>query len=74
MLDIGKTGDEIVIRISGEGFLYNMVRIIAGTLTEVGRGLRTPENVKKILEAEEREKSGATAPPQGLTLISIEYK
>ena len=51
-----------------------MVRIIAGTLTEVGRGLRTPENVKKILEAEEREKSGATAPPQGLTLISIEYK
>ena len=74
MLDIGKTGDEIVIRISGNGFLYNMVRIIAGTLTEVGRGFRTPENVKKILEAEEREKSGATAPPQGLTLISIEYK
>lgn len=74
MLDIGKTGDEIVIRISGNGFLYNMVRIIAGTLTEVGRGFRTPGNVKKILEAEEREKSGATAPPQGLTLISIEYK
>lgn len=73
-LDIEKTGDEIIIRISGNGFLYNMVRIIAGTLTEVGRGLRTPENVKKILEAEEREKSGATAPPQGLTLISIEYK
>lgn len=72
-LDIEKTGDEIVIRISGNGFLYNMVRIIAGTLTEAGRGFRTPDSVKKILEAEEREKAGITAPPQGLVLDSIRY-
>ena len=72
-LDIEKTGDEIVIRISGNGFLYNMVRIIAGTLAEAGRGFRAPDSVKKILEAEEREKSGATAPPQGLVLDSIRY-
>ena len=65
-LDIVKSGDEIIIRISGNGFLYNMVRIIAGTLAEVG--------VRDLLTAKEREQAGATAPPQGLTLIRIEYR
>ena len=73
-LDIVKSGDEIIIRISGNGFLYNMVRIIAGTLAEVGRGFRTPEDVRDLLTAKEREQAGATAPPRGLTLIRIEYR
>ena len=73
-LDIVKSGDEIIIRISGNGFLYNMVRIIAGTLAEVGRGFRTPEDVRDLLTAKEREQASATAPPQGLTLIRIEYR
>ncbi len=73
-LDIEKDGDEILLRVKGNGFLYNMVRIIAGTLTEVGRGFRTPEDVKKILSAKDRERAGATAPSRGLTLISIEYR
>ena len=60
---------EIVIRVSGTGFLYNMVRIIAGTLMEVGRGAMRPEHVKEILEACDREKAGPTAPPEGLTLV-----
>lgn len=72
-LDIKKSGDLIVIRIKGNGFLYNMVRIIAGTLTEVGRGFRSPEDVKCILESAERRLAGATAPPQGLILTDIEY-
>lgn len=59
----------IVIRVSGTGFLYNMVRIIAGTLMEAGRGAIEPEQVKEILEACDREKAGPTAPPEGLTLV-----
>ena len=60
---------EIVIRVSGTGFLYNMVRIIAGTLMEVGRGAIPPEQVRSILEACDRSKAGPTAPPEGLTLV-----
>lgn len=73
-LDIEKAGDEFVIRISGNGFLYNMVRIIAGTLVETGRGFRTPESIGNMLKDRERERAGATAPPQGLVLVGIEYK
>ncbi|HIZ80552.1 MAG TPA: tRNA pseudouridine(38-40) synthase TruA [Candidatus Mediterraneibacter pullistercoris] len=73
-LDIEKSEDLITIRISGNGFLYNMVRIIAGTLTEVGRGFRTPEEVNDILDAGARKQAGATAPPQGLVLAGIEYE
>ena len=60
---------EIVIRVSGTGFLYNMVRIIAGTLMEVGRGAIEPEQVRAILAACDRSKAGPTAPPEGLTLV-----
>lgn len=63
----------ITIRISGNGFLYNMVRIIAGTLLRVGGGYYPPEHVKEILEACDREQAGETARPEGLTLIKIEY-
>ena len=70
---IDQNGEDICIRITGNGFLYNMVRIIAGTLIRVGRGFYTPERVKEILEAGERTEAGVTAPPQGLVLVEIRY-
>lgn len=69
----GTEGKEIVIRITGNGFLYNMVRIIAGTLIRVGRGFYEPSKVKEILEAKIRTEAGVTAPPQGLVLMEIRY-
>ena len=72
-LDVEKKGERIKIRISGNGFLYNMVRIIAGTLVEVGRGAFAPSEVKEMLEQKERGRAGATAPPQGLVLLGIVY-
>lgn len=73
-LQIEQSGEEITIRITGNGFLYNMVRIIAGTLIRVGRGFYEPERVKEILDAKERKAAGATAPPQGLILVRIDYE
>lgn len=64
---------EIVIRVRGRGFLYNMVRIIAGTLMEVGRGQIAPELMGEILLACDRQKAGPTAPACGLTLIGYEF-
>lgn len=72
-LKILKNGDEITIRISGNGFLYNMVRIIVGTLIRVGRGFYQPEQVKEILEAKNRKAAGVTAPPHALMLMEIRY-
>lgn len=72
-LDVVRDGEEITIYISGNGFLYNMVRIIAGTLIRVGRGFYQPEQVKEILETKERTEAGVTAPPQGLRLAKIQY-
>lgn len=72
-LDILKNGDEITIRITGNGFLYNMVRIIVGTLIRVGRGFYEPEKVKEILEAKDRKAAGVTAPAHGLMLMQIDY-
>ena len=69
-----KTDAEIVIRICGNGFLYNMVRIIAGTLVEVGSGKRDEAWVREALESADRTKSGPTAPPQGLTLVEIIFE
>ena len=64
---------EIVIRVEGTGFLYNMVRIIAGTLMEVGRGKKSAEEMQGILEGRERRLAGPTAPAQGLTLVKYKY-
>lgn len=72
-IQIEKSGDRITIRITGEGFLYNMVRIIAGTLMDIGGGLYLPEKMKEILEAKDRKKAGPTAPARGLTLMKIQY-
>ncbi len=67
------TGNRIVIRVSGNGFLYNMVRIIAGTLLEVGRGSIKPERVSDIIESKQRKEAGPTAPACGLTLVNYEF-
>lgn len=64
---------EIIIRVRGRGFLYNMVRIIAGTLMEVGRGQLPPGQMKEILLARDRQKAGPTAPACGLTLIGYDF-
>ena len=68
-----KEDDLIRFRITGNGFLYNMVRIITGTLLEVGKGDYPPEKVKEILAAKDRKMAGATARPEGLTLVQIRY-
>lgn len=73
-LDIKEENDVISIRISGNGFLYNMVRIIVGTLMKVGLGVYPPEHVKEILEVKDRYAAGPKAPARGLTLIGIEYQ
>jgi tRNA pseudouridine38-40 synthase len=70
---VERTDDVVAIRVSGSGFLYNMVRIIAGTLIRVGSGQMAADAVSDILAACDREKAGPTAPPQGLTMIGIDY-
>ncbi len=73
-IQIRQEGPEITLKVSGSGFLYNMVRIIAGTLIRVGkRFLQTPEMVREILEARERTSAGVTAPPEGLVLVEVCY-
>ena len=72
-ITVAEDGADIVIRITGNGFLYNMVRIIAGTLIRVGRGFYEPEKVREILEEKKRTAAGITAPACGLVLVEIEY-
>ncbi len=72
--DVTRKDDIITIRVQGNGFLYNMVRIIAGTLIKVGNGELAPEQIPEILAAEDRSAAGPTAPPQGLTMIGLEYE
>lgn len=72
-LNVSENGDLLTIRITGNGFLYNMVRIIAGTLMKAGTGEWAPEYVKEILEAKDRRKAGPTAPAKGLTLVEIRF-
>ncbi|WP_419024993.1 tRNA pseudouridine(38-40) synthase TruA [Emergencia sp.] len=63
----------IVIEITGDGFLYNMVRIIAGTLVEVGQGKINPQEISAVIMSKERQRAGHTAPPEGLYLVEIYY-
>ena len=70
---VNREKDLIIIQITGNGFLYNMVRIIAGTLVEVGLGKIKPEEIEKIIDTGDRQKAGKTLPPQGLYLVSVDY-
>lgn len=71
---IEKENNKIWIELTGNGFLYNMVRIIAGTLVEVGMGDLEPEDIEKIIKSKKRENAGKTLQPQGLYLVSVEYE
>ena len=68
-----REGEELQICFTGDGFLYNMVRILTGTLLEVGLGLRAPEDMPRILESRDRALAGPTAPAAGLTLWEVLY-
>ncbi len=72
-IEIEKEAEEIKIRITGNGFLYNMVRIIAGTLIKIGNGAFEEAYIKEILEAKNRTKAGPTAEARGLRLVEIRY-
>ena len=72
-IDIAKTGDEIKITYTGDGFLYHMVRILTGTLIEIGTGKRDPGSVKDIINSKQRENAGYLVPAQGLCLECVEY-
>lgn len=71
--EVEQTGKVITIRLRGNGFLYNMVRIIAGTLIQFGMDMYRPEYMRDIIGACDRTAAGPTAPPQGLTLMKIDY-
>lgn len=73
-IEVEEQGRDLVIRVCGNGFLYNMVRIIVGTLVEIGQGKREPEEMPGILAAECREAAGPTAPACGLTLVKYEFE
>ena len=71
---VTKKEDIITIRVTGSGFLYNMVRIIAGTLIKVGAGEAVPQDMPVILDACDRSVAGPTAPAHGLIMIGLEYE
>lgn len=71
--EVIKNEDRIYIELTGNGFLYNMVRIISGTLLDVGIGKIKPEEIKDIIEAKERKGAGKTLPAHGLCLMEVTY-
>ena len=72
-IQVEREGEEIAIRVTGNGFLYNMVRIIAGTLIEAGKGLWEPGHMEEIIAARDRGAAGPTAPACGLMLVKYEF-
>ena len=73
-IDILEEGSQLVIRIRGNGFLYHMVRILVGTLLEVGRGNLRPEEMGDILVSQDRKRAGETVPACGLCLVDVRYE
>ena len=71
--EVLENNDRIFIELTGNGFLYNMVRIISGTLLEVGVGKIKPQEIKNIIEEKNREKAGRTLPAHGLYLVKVKY-
>ena len=72
-IEIREEGSRIVLAYTGNGFLYQMVRILTGTLLEVGLGTRAWESMEEILSARDRQAAGWTAPPEGLFLVEVQY-
>ena len=72
-IQIYEHGQELRILLTGDGFLYNMVRIIVGTLIEVGMGAKSADSIPEILSAKDRSRAGFTAPAQGLALYEVKY-
>ena len=72
-IDVERLGDEIRIYYRADGFLYNMVRIMTGTLIEAGTGIKSWEDIERVFETGNREYAGFTAPARGLTLVGVEY-
>lgn len=72
-MQVFEEGPEVIIRVTGNGFLYNMVRIMAGTLLEVGQGKRSPEEILDMIAAKNREAAGPTAPAHGLILVKYDF-
>ena len=70
---VKKENERIIIEVTGTGFLYNMVRIISGTLLEVGEGKIKPSEITKIIESKDRKNAGKTLPAHGLYLLKVEY-
>ena len=73
-LELTRDGDELRFCLTADGFLYHMVRIIVGTLLEIGQGKRPAEDIGRILEARCREAAGETAPAKGLCLTEVRYE
>lgn len=73
-MEVEEMGDLVKIRVRGNGFLYNMVRILAGTLIEVGKGRIKPGHMNEIIKSKDRSQAGPTAPAHGLSLIEIKYE
>ena len=71
--EIKTDGDKIIIELTGNGFMYNMVRIIAGTLVDVGLSKINPEDIPEILESKDRTRAGKTLPAHGLYLVEVYY-
>ena len=71
--DVKKDGDVITFTVAADGFLYNMVRIMTGTLISVAQGNISPRNIEDIILSKSRERAGMTAPPEGLYLNKVEY-
>lgn len=72
-LEVRRSGERIDIEVTGDGFLYNMVRTIAGTLVEIGRGAQSAEWVTEVLASRDRCQAGPTAPASGLVLANVQY-
>ena len=70
---VRKEGERVIVEVTGTGFLYNMVRIISGTLLDVGLGKIKPEDIPSIIESKDRTKAGKTLPAHGLYLLQVNY-
>lgn len=71
--EVKQDGERIIIELTGNGFMYNMVRIIAGTIVEVGLGKISPDEIQRIIESKDRNKAGKTLPAHGLYLVEVYY-